>query len=253
MSAVQSVAFRMVKNDPARVLVVEDEWIVGRAVEKTLETAGFEVTDVVGTASDALESIRRREPDLVLLDIALSGGMDGVQLAGEIRREIAAPCVFVSAHADGPTLERAAAMQPAGFVVKPFREAQLIGAVTIAVRRPDEPARTAEARPEAAPPAPPTAPVDVRRQQLQQVAAAVARQAPNRPQGGNLTERELEVVRLLLSNGRVSSIAQQLDISPHTVRNHLRAIFRKLGVHSQVELIRELTDHSVSTSSAGAA
>ena len=46
MSAVQSLAFRMRKKDAVRVLVVEDEWIVARAVEKTLETAGFEVTDV---------------------------------------------------------------------------------------------------------------------------------------------------------------------------------------------------------------
>jgi DNA-binding CsgD family transcriptional regulator len=58
-----------------------------------------------------------------------------------------------------------------------------------------------------------------------------------------LTARELEVVRLLLSNGRVVSIAEELNVSPHTVRNHLRSVFRKLGVHSQVELIKALTSH----------
>ena len=66
---------------------------------------------------------------------------------------------------------------------------------------------------------------------------------PRSPKRQVLTRRELEVVRLLLDNGRVASIAEDLGLSPATVRNHFRRIYSTLGVHSQVELIREPTKH----------
>jgi len=229
-----------------RVLVVEDEWIVARAVQKTLEAAGFGVTDVVGSAREAVESVERQDPDLVLLDIVLQSGNDGVQLAHELREKTDAPIIFVTAHADEHTLGRAAAVRPAGFVVKPFQEAQLLSAVTMAVCQP----RGRTEIPVRVEPEPGAAdvqrdmgePVSERRARLVQVASAVSNLVPA-GQRTDLTTRELEIVRLLLSNGRVSSIAERLSLSPHTVRNHLRSIFKKLGVHSQVELIRELTTH----------
>lgn len=55
-----------------------------------------------------------------------------------------------------------------------------------------------------------------------------------------LTRREQDVVQCLLEGERVVSIAERLDLSPHTVRNHLKSIFRKLGVHSQAELVRHV-------------
>ena len=53
----------------------------------------------------------------------------------------------------------------------------------------------------------------------------------------SLSRREMEVVRLLLEGRRVASISKQLSVSPHTTRNHLKSIFRKVGVHSQAELV----------------
>jgi DNA-binding CsgD family transcriptional regulator len=55
-----------------------------------------------------------------------------------------------------------------------------------------------------------------------------------------LTRREQDVVQCLLEGERVVSIAERLDLSPHTVRNHLKSIFRKLDVHSQAELVRHV-------------
>ena len=75
------------------------------------------------------------------------------------------------------------------------------------------------------------------------------------PGGGNvalafegmerLSPRELDVVRLLLEGHRVVSIATELGVSEHTVRNHLKSIFRKLGLHSQAELVRYVRTGSV--------
>ena len=239
-------------NEPARILIVEDDWIVARAVQKILENAGFEVTGVVGSAAGALSSVHESLPDLILLDIVLGEGPDGIEVAKELRVLADVPIVFVTAHADATTLRRAAEVTPAGFVVKPFQEAQLLSTVTMAVTRASSDVTCGSEAPR--PPLDDTSePTDPRQHQLRQVAAAVSTRVPAPGRGITLTSRELEVVQLLLANGRVSSIAARLDISPHTVRNHLRSIFRKLGVHSQVELIRELSSHARSQMSVGAA
>ena len=122
-------------NEPARILIVEDDWIVARAVQKILENAGFEVTGVVGSAAGALSSVHESPPDLILLDIVLGEGPDGIEVAKELRVLADVPIVFVTAHADATTLRRAAEVTPAGFVVKPFQEAQLLSTVTMAVTR----------------------------------------------------------------------------------------------------------------------
>lgn len=228
-----------------QILIVEDEWIVSRAVQKTLEAAGYTVTDVVASAKEALQSIERRRPDLVLIDIVLQNGVDGVELARQIRSQIAVPVIYVTAYADTKTLARAAETEPAGYIVKPFQESQLLSAVVMALNRtapPERPWGAGEASAVAGGAEGSTG--DPRQQHFRTVARALADRAGF---GGReqmaLTSRELEVVRLLLSNGRVVSIAERLSVSPHTVRNHLRSVFRKLGVHSQVELIRELSSH----------
>ena len=228
-------------TESARILIVEDEWIVARAVQKTLETAGYHVSDVVTSAREALAAVERCRPDLALVDIVLNGGVDGIELARQLRSQASVPFVYVTAYSDTKTLGRAAETEPAGYVVKPFQEGQLLSAVAMALR-------TAGGQPGSNGHGEPTPVTDVsgdasheRRRQLRTVAVAVSSQPTSARSPVDLTSRELEVVRLLLSNGRVSSIAKQLGISPHTVRNHLRSIFRKLGVHSQVELIRELT------------
>lgn len=229
-------------NDSATILIVEDDWIVARAVEKTLEAAGYGVTDVVGCAHEALSSVERQKPDLALVDIGLCDDDDGIELARELRHRQGIPVVYVTAHSDAQTLARAADTHPAGYVLKPFQEGQLLSAVTIALAQRGATTGGNGTRNGV------SAHVDAvdladsgRQRLLRSVAEAVSSQVPSPSEKVDLTARELEVVRLLLSNGRVRSIAEDLDISPHTVRNHLRSIFRKLDVHSQVELIQELT------------
>ena len=230
------------------VLIVEDGWIVARGVQKTLEAEGYEVADVVASAPDALSSAEQRRPDLALVDIVISGPVDGVDLACQLRERHGIPAVFLTAHADRQTMDRALRAAPLGYVVKPFQENQLLSTVRLAAAKlnggqgtttsdDDVPGRTLESLD--VPPA-----TDSRTGQFREVARVLDDWAPPRSAGHQvLTPRELEVVRLLLANGRVVSIAEELGVSPYTVRNHLRSIYRKLGVHSQVELIRELSQH----------
>lgn len=229
-----------------QILIVEDEWIVARAVQKTVEAAGYAVTDVVASAKEALQSIERHRPDLALIDIVLQNGVDGVELARQIRARLGIPIIYVTAYADPKTLSRAAETEPAGYIVKPFQESQLLSVLVVALSRTPQGALTAEHGTSSTDRADASAgrSADSREHRFSSVARAlVDRASAGSRERMALTARELEVVRLLLSNGRVVSIAEKLEVSPHTVRNHLRSVFRKLGVHSQVELIKALSSH----------
>lgn len=112
-----------------RILVVEDEALVAMATSQLLEDAGYEV---VGMAADSRQAMRladEERPDLVLMDIRLRGGDDGVDTAAQIRQRYGLRILYVSAHGDSATLARAAKTDPAGFVGKPHTTDELLNAV----------------------------------------------------------------------------------------------------------------------------
>ena len=104
----------------ASVFIVEDEGLIALDLETSLERDGFDVRGIADSADEALEAIANTLPDLVLMDIRIKGERDGIWTANEIRRRFDIPVVFVTAHGDEQTLERARVAEPYGFVVKPF-------------------------------------------------------------------------------------------------------------------------------------
>ncbi|EIC28251.1 MULTISPECIES: putative bifunctional diguanylate cyclase/phosphodiesterase [Methylomicrobium] len=119
----------------ARMLVVEDEVIIALDIQRTLIRMGYDVPEFVTSAESALERIGTLQPDLVLMDIHLSGAMDGIAAADEIRKQHALPVVFLTAHSDEATLNRAKITEPYGYVLKPFEERELQIAIDIALYR----------------------------------------------------------------------------------------------------------------------
>ena len=112
----------------ARILIVEDEFLVAHDISNMLIELGYEVAAIVSTAEDALAVIRNRAPDLILLDIRLKGPIDGIQAANIIKEEWSIPFIYLTAHADDLTLARAKSSDPLGYLLKPFRKrATLIG------------------------------------------------------------------------------------------------------------------------------
>ena len=79
--------------NPVRILVVEDEGAVGRDIQKTLIRFGYSVGDIARTGSEALEMVRRIDPDLVIMDIRLAGAMDGIETAESIRSSYGKPII----------------------------------------------------------------------------------------------------------------------------------------------------------------
>jgi diguanylate cyclase (GGDEF)-like protein/PAS domain S-box-containing protein len=118
-----------------RILVVEDEVIIALDIQRTLIKMGYEVPEFVTSAEAALERIAALQPDLVLMDIHLSGATDGIATADEIRRRDHLPVVFLTAHSDEATVNRAKITEPYGYVLKPFEERELQIAIEIALYR----------------------------------------------------------------------------------------------------------------------
>ncbi|MCB1021276.1 MAG: sigma 54-interacting transcriptional regulator [Bryobacterales bacterium] len=120
---------------PARIMIVEDEQITATDIEDILTQLGHDVTAVATSGSVAVSKADEDRPDLVLMDIHLKGEMDGAEAALEIRRRFGVPSIFLTAHADDETLERAKLAEPLGYIVKPFHETELQAAIQMAMHR----------------------------------------------------------------------------------------------------------------------
>ena len=116
-----------------QVLIVEDEAIVSMDLRYKLEAMGHLVLAEVGSGEEAVEAASRLLPDVVLMDIRLNGKMDGIDAAGEIRRQLNIPVVYLTSHADNDTLARVKATEPSGYILKPFFDAELRAVVELAI------------------------------------------------------------------------------------------------------------------------
>ncbi|MET1055542.1 MAG: sigma-54 dependent transcriptional regulator [Pedobacter sp.] len=115
----------------AKILIVEDQFIEANNLKIILKKSGYLVCPIAGSVPEALEIIDRDQPDLVLLDIQLKGHLTGIDLASILNeRNIA--FVFLSANSDKQVLNAAKATQPYGFLVKPFREKDVLVMLDVA-------------------------------------------------------------------------------------------------------------------------
>jgi PAS domain S-box-containing protein len=116
-----------------RILLVEDEPLLAKGVQKLLTRYGYQVLGPVVNGEDAIRHAEDSAPDLVLMDIALSGSMDGIQAAEKIRSVRDIPVIYLTASSDESTLERAKVTEPHGYVLKPFSERELYVTVETAL------------------------------------------------------------------------------------------------------------------------
>ncbi len=120
--------------DEVQILIVEDEAIVSMDLRCKLEAMGYSVPAEVSSGEAAVDAADRLHPDLVLMDIRLSGEMDGIDAAGEIRWRFNIPVIYLTCHADEDTLARAKRTEPAGYIVKPFFDVELRAVVEMAIQ-----------------------------------------------------------------------------------------------------------------------
>ena len=116
-----------------KILIVEDERIIAIDLQRRLENFGYRVTGVAATGPQAIESVENEPPDIILMDIMLSGDMDGIDTAEIVKERFEIPVMFLTAYSDEKTLQRAKNVEPLGYILKPFKEKELYTSIDIAL------------------------------------------------------------------------------------------------------------------------
>ena len=116
-----------------KVMIVEDEGVVALDMTHELESAGYSVISHVTNGEDAVTQALELSPDVILMDITIQGPIDGITAAQRINEKLSIPIVFVTAHADEVTLQRAKLARPCGYVLKPFEPNELRANIEIAL------------------------------------------------------------------------------------------------------------------------
>ena len=208
---------------PARVLLADEEETFRSSVAVLLRREGYQC-DVAASGSEVLELLDREQYDLLITDVRLPGNTD-FELLRVAAVSGVLPVIVVTAYPSLPTAIEAVRCAVVDYLVKPFDFEELLRAV----RRALETRRAARM-------------LESLRSVLADggTIAQIARRAAAPTNGHTadaLTPREREIVAALSTGQRVGAIAERLGVSEHTVRNHLKAVYRKLDVHSQVELL----------------
>jgi two-component system, NarL family, nitrate/nitrite response regulator NarL len=203
-----------VQGADARILIVEDHKLFAEVIRSTLEGLGMHVLEVVHSADHALNTAIREQPDLVLLDLGLPDE-DGLVVGKKIIDACPdSKVVAVTALSDSRAVTEAIRLGFAGYVTKDTPVTQFVSSVRAVLNgQVVMPAKLAKAAAGG-------------RSKEEQEAALLATQ---------LTDRERELLTLLVQGLNSKEIAVRLSISPNTVRTHVQSILTKLQVHSRLE------------------
>lgn len=120
-------------NKAPRILIVEDDYVVGLELEAGLSEAGFEVVGSANSAEEAVRLAASERPILALMDIRLAGRRDGIEAALEMFMASGVRCIFVTAHDDRETRARAERAAPLDWLSKPYQLEVLISRVNAAI------------------------------------------------------------------------------------------------------------------------
>ena len=119
--------------EKATILVVEDEAITAMNLQLQLQHMGYDVPDTVAKGEDAIDKAREIRPDLLLMDIALAGQIDGIEAARQIRLTNDIPVIYLSAYTDNMLSERAKDTEPFGYLSKPITDSDLFNTIEMAL------------------------------------------------------------------------------------------------------------------------
>ncbi len=120
--------------EKASVLVVEDEAILGMDMVSRLKKMGYEVLPLAKNPEQALAQLSEKQPDILMLDIHLGDRhIDGIELATKIKQQYHLPFIFLTSHAEGDYIERAKAIKPSAYLLKPFKDKEINIAIEMAL------------------------------------------------------------------------------------------------------------------------
>jgi two-component system, cell cycle sensor histidine kinase and response regulator CckA len=115
----------------AQILIVEDDHIIAQDMQERLVEQGYAVPAIAHSGEEAVQKALGTQPDLVLMDIHLAGGIDGIEAARRIQERLSVPIVYLTAHTDADTVARARETSPSAYLVKPYNDRELRTTVEI--------------------------------------------------------------------------------------------------------------------------
>jgi len=203
------------------ILIVDDEPLIASDIADICKSAGYQVVDIAMSVGQALDNLKNKNIDLILLDINLQDAeADGIDLAKHIVQHSNLPFLFLTSYADKATLDRAKKTNPLGYIVKPFNSNQLISTIEIALHN----------------------------YSIQQVPKGLDRAILNKALHSPLTEREWSILNHIFQGRSNSQLAEQEFISINTVKYHIKQLYSKFQVQNRSTLfykIREIMSQAV--------
>ena len=121
--------------NPTKILITEDEPVQALMLKKALEELGHKVIGVVNNGEEAIALAKKEKPNLIMMDIGLPGGMDGITAADIIKRECDIPVIFVTASDDQATIKKAVASNANGYILKPVNQREINIVVEMALTK----------------------------------------------------------------------------------------------------------------------
>ena len=118
--------------NPVKVLIVEDKAAVAEHIAAVMKQAGYIITGTADSGEDALEIVKNDQPDVILMDIQLSGELDGIRTTELLKKRHSIPVIYLTDYGDEGTIERAKHTRPANYLLKPFNDPALLIAIQIA-------------------------------------------------------------------------------------------------------------------------
>lgn len=115
------------------ILIVEDERIVAKDLQQTLCDMGYDAFATSSSSDDAIARASERCPDIVLMDIRIKGSHDGIQTVGILKENFDVPVIYLTAHADEATIQRAKLTGPFGYLIKPVKSAELRSCIEVSL------------------------------------------------------------------------------------------------------------------------
>ncbi len=205
-----------------RIFIVDDDLTTASVMKLYISDFGYEVVGIANDGKEAINQVRSLAPDLVLMDINLGQGLDGVDTADIISKNFKIPVIFVTSHADEATLSRAKSVEPLGFINKPLRETDLKTTIEFAISKAGANGESEEEKPTGS---------------VEDVLIGLY----------SLTPAEARVAAKLVEVPELSYVSDALNISLSTAKTHLKRIYRKTNTNKQSLLV-----HKIVTGPAGA-
>ena len=196
------------------VLIIEDEPVIAQNIKRVLNNLDFAVIGIAYNSTKALDMLANRNPDAILLDITIKGDRDGIEIAQIINEKYHLPFLFLTAHSDSKTLDRAKKTLPYGYIVKPFKERDLLAGLEMAIYKHAQENKS---------PFP-------------------SREQFNGKLHSPVTEKEYLLLCDLCEGLTNQQIAEKHTNSLNTIKFHLRNLFSKLDVPNRTSAIHQFTE-----------